>query len=565
MKKYILILCFFAGTISLFSQISHKEELDKLYNDFIKNRNISNAAISQIEQKPVKCGFVNVNSVKEHFNEFSYEQQQILKPLITRPVLQTSIVSPSGFFRIHYDTSGVNAPVYYTNNDLLHYSQQVLLKMYMDSVAIAADSAYNFEINYLTYPAPPSDDTAGGDTKYDIYLWGLGNFYGDTQFEGTFGPSYMEVNNNFNGFPTPGIYAVRVTVAHEFHHGIQVGNYIYRLEDGWFHEMTSTSMEHFVYPSIHDYYFYMSHYFSNPQRSLASNDLNSGDGYDIAIWNIYLQKKFDYDIIKNQWQLMPQPLRAIEAINKTISEKGSSFSQILNEFGVWVYFTNSRAQQGKYFPEGASYPLITFPISNSLQFPPFATINNFNNPVSNNFFNISIQLPTKVDILVPIITNSDFEAAVVNAASTFNFQYLLYNYYVPGTDTIGNKYYSKLNPPNSPWFNSVILNNTWIGSTEVFNPSADFAFPSPFNYSYPWLYIPVDQNVTGEFNLDIFSISMKLVYSSNVSTIKLDKVKPVIMWNGRDNNNQKLASGVYVYTIKSGNTIKKGKIVIFNE
>jgi hypothetical protein len=188
-----------------------------------------------------------------------------------------------------------------------------------------------------------------------------------------------------------------------------------------------------------------------------------------------------------------------------------------------------------------------------------------NNPVSNNFFNISIQLPTKVDILVPIITNSDFEAAVVNTASTFNFQYLLYNYYVPGTDTLGNKYYSKLIPSNSPWFNSEILNDTWLGSSLVFNHNADFAFPSPFNYSYPWLYIPVDQNSTSEFNLNIYSISMKLVYSSTVSLIKLDNVKPVIMWSGKDNNNQKLSSGVYIYVLKSGNTVKKGKLVIFNE
>jgi hypothetical protein len=58
---------------------------------------------------------------------------------------------------------------------------------------------------------------------------------------------------------------------------------------------------------------------------------------------------------------------------------------------------------------------------------------------------------------------------------------------------------------------------------------------------------------------------MKLVYSSTVSLIKLDNVKPVIMWSGKDNNNQKLSSGVYIYVLKSGNTVKKGKLVIFNE
>ena len=566
MIKYVLIIYLFAGSINLFSQNISKEQLDKLFDDFIKYKNIGVADISVTNHVPVKCGFVLVNSVKSHFNNFTYEQQQILKPLLTRPVLQTSIVSPSGFFRIHYDTMGYNTPLYFTDADTLHYSRQALIQMYMDSVAIAADSAYNFEINYLGYPAPPSDDTAGGDNKYDIYLEYLPGYYGDTQFEGDKGPSYMEVNSNFRGYPTLGIYAVRVTVAHEFHHGIQVGNYIYRDSDAWFHELTSTSMEHFVYPSIPDYVNYISHYFDDPQRSIARNNTIIGgfDGYDLAIWNIYLQKKFDYDIIKKQWQLMPQ-MRAIEAINQSVIENGASFSQILNEFGVWVYFTNSRAKQGKYFDQAATYPSISFPVSNSLQFPPFNTVNSFNHPASNNFFNISIQLSVGVDNLVPLITNSDYHAAVMNADSTVNFQYLIYNYDVPGTNNLVDKYYSKLNPHEPAWFSSEILNDTWLGSTEIFNHNADFAFPSPFNYSYSVLYIPVDQNSSGKYNLNVYSIGMKLVYSSSISATNLDKVKPVLIWNGLDNNKRKLSSGVYIYAVKSGNNVKKGKIVIFNE
>jgi hypothetical protein len=563
MIKYILIIYFFVGSINIFSQNISKEQLDKLFNDFMKHQNIGISNISVTKHEPVKCGFVLINSIRMNFNNFTFEQQQVLKPLLTRPNLQTSIVSPSGFFKIHYDTIGYNTPVYYNADDLLHYPKQLLLQMYLDSVAIAADSAYNYEINFLGYPAPPSDDTAGGDSKYDIYIMSLG-WYGETDYDSDKGPSYMEINSNYTGYPTLGIFAVRVTVAHEFHHGIQVGNYIYREADAWFHEMTSTSMEHFVFPSIHDYYYYMSHYFEIPQRSITHNDVSNGDGYDLAIWNIFMQKKFNYDIIKRQWELMPQ-MRAIFAINQSVVENGASFSQILNEFGIWVYFTGSRAQQGKYFPEAKNYPSISFPVSNALQFPPFLPVNSFNNPVSNNFYNISIKTLTKVDILIPVITNSDYEAAVINSSSTFNFQYLLYDYNVPGTNNLVDEYYSKLNTSESFWFNSEILNDTWLGSTVIFNHNADYPFPSPFNYSYSVLYIPVDQNSSGEFNLNVYSIGMKLVYSSTVSEIKLDKEKPVITWSGKDNNNRKLSSGVYIYAVKSGNNVKKGKIVIFNE
>ena len=575
MKKYVLIIYFFVGSVSLFSQSLSKVQLDSLFNDFIKYKNAGITNISAVKQEPVKCGFVIAHSIKTHFNSFSYEQQQILKPLIIQPVMQTSIVSPSGFFRIHYDTTGINKPNYEKDSDTsLHLSDQVLFTMYLDSVAIAADSAYNFEVNYLGYPPPPPDDTAGGDNKYDIYLLNLGgSYYGETQFDGNGGPCYMMVNSNFTGFPTLGIYAVRVTIAHEFHHGIQIGNYIYRDADAWFYELTSTSMEHFVYPSIPDYVNYMSAYFVNPQRSIARNNTISGgyDGYDLAIWNFYMQKKFNYDIIKRQWQLMPQ-MRAIEAINQSITEKGASFSQILNEFGVWVYFTNSRAKQGKYFDQAATYPSISFPISNSFQFPPYTSVNSFNYPVSNNFFNISIQLSSGTDNLVPVITNSDYEAAVANTESTFNFQYLLYNYYVPGTDTLGGKYFSKLNTSVSSWFHSEILNDTWLGSNIVIVPKvdsinhyADYPYPSPYKYSDSKLNIPVDQNSTGDFDFNVYSVGMKLVYSAKISASNLNKVKPVIIWDGLDNNKRKLSSGVYIYAVKSGNNVKKGKIVIFNE
>jgi hypothetical protein len=234
--KYTLMLWLITGSISLFSQNIQKEQLDSLYNNFIKFKNARLSETSEIKQEPVKCGVTLIYSVRNHFNEFDYDRQNILKPLLTRPDLQASIVSPSGFFRIHYDTTGTNVPIYYTAEDLLHYSKQQLLQMYIDSTALAADSAYNFEVNFLGFPPPPSDSGAGGDNKYDIYLENLAGFYGDTQFDGNFGPSYMEVNSNFtSSFPTRGIYAVRVTIAHEFHHGIQVGNYIYRDSDAWFH------------------------------------------------------------------------------------------------------------------------------------------------------------------------------------------------------------------------------------------------------------------------------------------------------------------------------------------
>ncbi len=81
------------------------------------------------------------------------------------------------------------------------------------------------------------------------------------------------------------------------------------------------------------------------------------NGYNLAIWNIFLKDNFGFDIIKSQWVLMPTK-RALEAINQSIIENNSNFGYQFNTFGIWTYFTNTRSITGKYFEEAANYPLI---------------------------------------------------------------------------------------------------------------------------------------------------------------------------------------------------------------
>jgi flagellar hook assembly protein FlgD len=57
---------------------------------------------------------------------------------------------------------------------------------------------------------------------------------------------------------------------------------------------------------------------------------------------------------------------------------------------------------------------------------------------------------------------------------------------------------------------------------------------------------------------------MKLVYSSNQPFNYFNGLK-VIKWNGRNSDNNKLPTGVYIYTAKTGDNLAKGKLVIFNQ
>jgi hypothetical protein len=269
-----------------YSQELSRSGIDSLYTKFLQlaapELLPQTAQLKDLKFEDRKCGFGLISQIKLNFNYFTLEQQNILKPLLQRKVKQTSMVSPSGFFRIHYDTTGSQTPIYDPSLTANENAYQV---------ALAADSAYRFEVNFLTFPPPPSDNGEGGDDRYDIYITTADGNYGFTQPETALGndkwTSYMEIHYSFqgSGFATHGLGAMRVTVAHEFHHSIQMGNYILRWEDSFFYELTSTSMEEFVFNTVNDYYAYMHSYFNSTDKSFSDP---SHSGYDMAIWNIYI-------------------------------------------------------------------------------------------------------------------------------------------------------------------------------------------------------------------------------------------------------------------------------------
>ena len=152
----------------------------------------------------------------------------------------------------------------------------------------------------------------------------------------------MMIDNDFSNHFTTGINGARVTVAHEFHHSIQGGNYIFRSADTFFYELTSTAMEEFVFDDINDYYAYIPSYFRNPETPLPLTN-----GYNTATWDIFLRDNFDYDIIKRQWELMPS-VRAMFAINTSIFEYGSSFASEYNRYGICYIHSQMKTRIQRY-------------------------------------------------------------------------------------------------------------------------------------------------------------------------------------------------------------------------
>jgi hypothetical protein len=575
-KKIILIKVIFLlsilPAIPNYSQELTKSELDSLYTKFLQIRAPEllpqTEQIVELSMEEKKCGFGFVNQIKLNFDNFTIEQQSILKILLSRPVLQTSMDSPFGHFRIHYNTTGSNIPSYVSGS----VEQNVM------EVARALDSVYRFEIDFLGFLPPPSDNGAGGDEKYDIYINDQGGaYYGYTEWESKVGSvnwtSFLVIDNDYSGYYSVGLNGMKVTVAHEFHHGIQIGNYAvensnspFRDSDVFFYELTSTSMEEFVYDDVNDYYAYMQSYFSHPERAMPNQN-----GYNLAIWNLYIQENFGFHILKQQWELIPST-EAILAINNTLLNSGSSFPSELNNFGIWTFFTGYRSIPGKYFDEALYYPLITPRFTILFPSPPPGNLSA--NPTSNNFllFNIS----SKTDSLIALITNGDAFAAAENPNQLFDFDYVLFADTLSGTRKLGDNYSSNFGVSNPTfWSVSEILNGLLVRVDSIVLPIVDvkesFVFPNPFKYmilsdgTQSSINITVDLINGTEVDFSVYTIGMELVYSrvKNVGPLKNNSLG--INWNGHDLDNKRLASGVYFYVIKNGDNVITGKVVIFNE
>lgn len=553
----VSILCF---TSTILPQEFSKNELDSLYSlfTFIKGVNPSNNIQKQLEGNPgiKKCGMELVNTIGQNLNNYSNEQQHILSMVLERPQSQTSTVSPAGSFRVHYDLAGNNA---------LGYDLNLLLQ--------ALDSAYNFEINSLGYPTPPSDGSEGGDDKYDIYIQNLSGLYGYTQFETKVAESrwtsFMVIDNDYVGYYSTGINGARVTVAHEFHHGIQSGSYApagssspFRSPDIFFYEITSTAFEEFVFDDVNDYYAYMPSYFQNPETAMSLND-----GYNLAIWNIYLQNNFGFDILKRQWELIPGN-DALKAIAISIDENGSTFGNELNKFGIWTYFTNSSAIPGRYFEEASNYPLIT-PTATMSFSPPSDSYNMTIAPVANYF--LRINLPTSDGVFFSIISNSDYQKT---SNQTLPFSFSIYQDTVNGEKVINDFYSVSFDKAGQTfWNNAGILNNIVVyGDSNYSIPSIEgetFAYPMPIKKSAAnSLYIAFqsDKKIGEEVNLNIYSAGMELYYSGQKSIQSSylknsDKYCEIFLIKDEFD----YPTGIYIYVIKSGEDIFKGKLVIFND
>jgi hypothetical protein len=293
--------------------------------------------------------------IRKNWEQLSPTVQSLVSSLFSRPETEFSYVSPTGFFRLHYDTSGGDA-VSPEDND------SNSIPDFVERCAAYCDSSLDKHWR-LGYLFPPPDGGLGGDDLFDVYFEEM-PYYGYALPEGA-GPeewndwySYLVLHRDFVGFspnsdPEGNVAgAAKATCAHEFHHCVQ---FSYDLnEPSWLMELDATFMEDLVFDQTDDNYNYLTSYMSSPQTSLMQNGLHS---YSSFIWELFVAQRFDTSLMVSMWEGARYD-DALSALSDTLLQiHGWSLDSAFTEFAIWNYFTGSRADS-LHHTEAADYPAV---------------------------------------------------------------------------------------------------------------------------------------------------------------------------------------------------------------
>ena len=503
-----------------------------------------------------KCGLPAITFAIHNRNSLTPELSSALQILETRPTAQKSIILRN--FRVHYDTSGQNAAAML---DSLYQKIPGSADQFADSVAAIANYCEDFETQVLGYPPSPGDSLEGGGPEYDIYVTDLRD-YGATTPEppnverpdGSRWTSFITIDNSFQFVSPPvnkGLPALRVTLAHELHHSIQIGNYGYWTNDIFFYEITSTWMEDVVFTQVNDYYQYTnlaSGHFNNPQTPFNDNGFIM---YSRSIWGHYIAKRFGRDAMRRTWEEIGS-VAPLQAIDQALSKQpyGSSFRSAFAEWSLWNYFTGPRSDTMHFYPEGAAYRAIQ---QAAIDFvPPQQTETGALNTLGSKYFDIKQGLNES-----PLVLSSlNLSAGEIRKDSAFAYSFSISNS-LSSTSYINSNsglFISLSVPDQGNWYLTFLNNGTATSSP----------FPDPFKADgRAELNIPVSPGSAVTGTLSIFSSDMTLVYSSSVTSEYSAFTRgQVFQWNGVTNKNRIAGSGVYIFFLEFQGHAIKGKFAV---
>ncbi|MFZ0388981.1 MAG: T9SS type A sorting domain-containing protein [Calditrichia bacterium] len=510
-----------------------------------------------------RCGFPVILQIQQQQNPAVLEQLNHYRG--SQQVSQDSILSPSGHFMIHFDTTGSLAiPLYDRNSDGF--------PDYLQFVGQAFDRAWQLEVDSLGFRPPP--DLQGSPLSvYPVFCQPLGNLYGSTEFyweddipvlPGLNFPSRIVLNTAFPFVGYPNVQdpvvrdsmAIAVTAAHEFNHALQLGYRIWEPLEFWFIESSATYMEEVVAPQVNDYLYYLNTYFRGTDKPLNTS-FNEIIDYGKVVMELMLGQQYSPAVTQEIWERIPQQ-RALTALEGWLQEQGSNIPHMLADLSTWMYFTGERSRPGFYFEDAALFPPLLMYAADPLQNLPKTVLqDSLPNLSFRWYFSPVKQQNTGRFLLKPIGTGTAGDLQMV-AVSGGNANI--------SESPAGVPFNMDLAAGDTLFF--AVVNSEVIENERAFTLSAQpldstgsnefLVFPQPFVLSQNEPYITFN-NISGSGRIFIFTANGR-----PVRTLNINPGDQQIIWDLETAGGKTLAAGVYIYRLETDELQKSGKFVVIH-
>ncbi|HVZ41280.1 MAG TPA: MXAN_6640 family putative metalloprotease [Candidatus Kapabacteria bacterium] len=491
----------------------------------------------------------------------------------SRPPKEATLLSPGGHFRLHYDIQDSTDHVPLADLDGNGIPD------FIDSAAFYLENTWNVEINQYGFLPPAPDNNRGGGPEVDVYFCQLdAKIYGFARPEtdNPTGPNtvagFLVLDNDYVGYPTPGIEGLRVTIPHEFNHIVQFSRYRFDFSQATLYEATSVWFEQQVEPGIPDYLQYVRLFLGAPQNySFATQrTANTVDGYAHVLFMDMISKQLGRDIVRQVWEQFATANTAYDAIDLALRNHGTNLENSFCQFADWCYHTGGRTvDDTTYFKEARFFPTMK-----AVNVQPFDGTNELSMvttlwPLSFGLYRVLTQPDGggKRDTLDFIVTNArtDFGVGGPGLAqdnASIEISATEHSVSRPLTTSSGQVYF-KLLAPSTQYCDDII-----IGGQKPLFPTAHIA-PQPFiNDGGAQLLFGVNlaKDQVRKAKLSLYSSTM-----ANVRVIEIHELDELnnqlgLAWDGRDSRGNVVPSGVYIYqlSINDGEPLM-GKIAIIRK
>jgi hypothetical protein len=508
-------------------------------------------AISSAGGPHQKCGLWVGQAVRARWDDFTESERLRLSAFLAPPSLQKT--RTMGRFRVHYDTTGFNAAAMLDLNEVRIPNSA---DQFADSVGAVFNDVYAREIDELGYPSPIQP----GETVYDIYVSDL-PYYGLTQTNGRIGStlpvrstSYIEIENDFRFYYSPGIAGLKVTAAHEFHHAIQFAGYGVWPGEEYLMEMTSTWMEDVLYDEVNDYIQYLRDpyaptavprgQFDTPELEFTHVDLIIQ--YSRMIWCKYLEQKHSRALIRRIWertQLEPP----IEAMDGALGEVGSSIRQAFLEWSAWNFRTGPNADTVNGYEESAAFP----PMRIRAQYayaPPSRVYPDTIMAMSSGYHIVTVGGRQMLVIL------SNVDLAIPGGPRAFRYE-------MQDAEEVSFKRLS----------NGISVRvaaadpEHWVSQENVPSVVSDVVvYPNPFvRGSSPRVTFRLPVTPASEHaSLLVLSVGLDRMFAGEVPVVQLRPLESSVQWGGKDEAGVDAPSGIYLFVIRVDGKEYTGKFTV---